>query len=59
MSINITKGGTQMITIPELLKDILQLTTDIENTDDIRDKEIYKDFIKLKLKYVEGLIRGL
>lgn len=48
-----------MPTIPELLKDILQLTTDIENTDDIRDKEIYKDFIKLKLKYVEGLIRGL
>ena len=48
-----------MITIPELLKDILQLTTDIENTDDIRDKEIYKDFIKLKLRYIEGLVKGL
>ena len=45
--------------IRTLLKDINQLLLDIETTTDERDRDIFKQFIQLKLRYISGLVKDL
>jgi hypothetical protein len=45
--------------IRQLLNDINQLLLDLENTTDDKDKEIYKSFIQLKLRYISGLVKNI
>ena len=45
--------------IQELLKELNQLSLDIELTEDKRDKQILKAYAELKIKYLSGLMKGL
>lgn len=46
-------------TIQELLKDINQLSLDIENTDDIKHKKVLKAYTELKIRMLTGLLKRL
>lgn len=46
-------------TIQELLKDINQLSLDIENTDDSKHKKVLKAYAELKIRMLAGLLKGL
>ena len=46
-------------TIQELLKEINQLSLDIEQIENKTDKDILKAFVQLKIKYLSGLIKEL
>ena len=45
--------------IQELLKDINQLSLDIENTDDSQHKKVLKAYAELKIRMLTGLLKGL
>lgn len=45
------------MTAREMLKDINQLLLDLESMTDERDRDIYKNFIQLKIKYLSGLVK--
>lgn len=47
------------MTIQRLLKELNQLSIDIELTEDIKDKQILKAFAELKIRYLTGLMKGL
>ena len=46
-------------TIQELLKDINQLSLDIENTDDDKHKKVLKAYAELKIRMLTGYIKEL
>ena len=46
-------------TIQELLKDINQLSLDIENTEDSKHKKVLKAYAELKIRMLTGLLKGL
>lgn len=45
--------------IQELLKDINQLSLDIENTDDSKNKKVLKAYAELKIRMLTGLLKDL
>ena len=45
--------------IQELLKDLNQLSIDIEKTDDSRHKKVLKAYAELKIRMLTGYIKGL
>ena len=46
-------------TIQELLKDINQLSLDIENTNDNWNKKVLKAYAELKIRMLTGYIKDL
>ena len=46
-------------TIQELLKDINQLSLDIENTNDNWNKKVLKAYAELKIRMLTGLLKDL
>ena len=47
------------MTIQRLLKELNQLSIDIELTEDEEYKQILKTFAELKIKYLTGLMKDL
>lgn len=43
----------------QLLGEINQALIDLKNTEDTKEKAIYKAWIDLKINYLKGLIKGL
>lgn len=46
-------------TIQELLKDLNQLSIDIEKTDDSKHKKVLKAYAELKIRILTGLLKEL
>ena len=47
------------MTIQRLLKELNQLSIDIELTEDEEYKQILKTFAELKIEYLKGLFKGI
>ena len=45
--------------IQELLKDLNQLSIDIESTDDSKHKKVLKAYAELKIRMLTGLLKDL
>ena len=43
----------------ELLKEINQALIDLSNTEDTKERDVYKAWIDLKISYLKGLVKGL
>lgn len=43
----------------ELLGEINQALIDLDNTEDTKEKAVYKAWIDLKINYLKGLVKGL
>lgn len=47
------------MTIQRLLKDLNELSLQIEETEDVKDKQILKAFAELKIRYLTGLFKEI